>query len=306
VHPLLNLFRILPSAHEASPRPTLAAEITPEGVTAAATVKGGSPQLAFSSIAEGALLPSLHAGNLVNAEPVTSALRSALDQVAGRSRTTTLVIPDAAVRVLILDFDTLPAKYDEADSIIRFRLKKLVPFDVDDAQVSYQTLSQKAGHTSLLAAVVPKDVLAEYENALIAAGYEVGAVLPASMASLAAAPDMEAELVVNLCGSTVTTAIVSGNELLLHRSLELPSEENAWLAELQRAIAVTAAYFEDLLGAPPARLLYTGAGGVEEIEPLLADLNLPVQSLLPRPVTGYTSPLPQRLAYAGVLGALAG
>ena len=46
------------------------------------------------------------------------------------------MIPDAAVRVLLLDFDTLPEKTTEAEPIVRFRLRKSVPFDADQPKVT--------------------------------------------------------------------------------------------------------------------------------------------------------------------------
>ena len=51
---------------------------------------------------------------------------------SGRWRDVTVVVPDAAVRVLLLDFDQLPSKAAEALPVVRFRLKKLLPFDADD------------------------------------------------------------------------------------------------------------------------------------------------------------------------------
>ena len=53
-----------------------------------------------------------------------------------------MVIPDTAVRVFVLDFDTLPAAPAEAIPVLRFRLRKMVPFDVEHAGLSYQILTQ--------------------------------------------------------------------------------------------------------------------------------------------------------------------
>ena len=55
------------------------------------------------------------------------------------------MVPDSTVRVLLLDFDSLPSKAAEALPVVRFRLKKLLPFDADDAAVSYQIMSGKSG-----------------------------------------------------------------------------------------------------------------------------------------------------------------
>ena len=55
------------------------------------------------------------------------------------------MLPDAAVRVMLLDFEALPAKHDEAEGVIRFRLKKSLPFDVDKAKVSYHVQPSNGG-----------------------------------------------------------------------------------------------------------------------------------------------------------------
>ena len=68
-----------------------------------------------------------------------------MEAVALKERQTSVVVPDAAVRVLLLDFDSLPAKAAEALPVVRFRLKKLLPFDADDAVVSYQVMSSEKG-----------------------------------------------------------------------------------------------------------------------------------------------------------------
>ena len=67
------------------------------------------------------------------------------------------------VRVFVLDFDSLPAKPAEAYSVLRFRLRKMVPFDVEHAGVSYQVLSENRTECKVLAAVIPGPMLAEYE-----------------------------------------------------------------------------------------------------------------------------------------------
>ena len=115
---------------------------------------------------------------------MANAIRAALGQVSPRTRAVTLVLPDTVVRVFVLDFDSLPAKAAEAISVLRFRLRKMVPFEVEHAGLSYQVLVENKTECKVLAAVIPGPVLAEYEAAVRAAGYEPGAVLPSSLAAL--------------------------------------------------------------------------------------------------------------------------
>ena len=91
-----------------------------------------------------------------------------------RSRDVTVVVPDSAVRVLLVDFDQLPSKAAEALPVVRFRLKKLLPFDADDAMVSYQVMSSEKDSVKLLAVAMPKAVLEEYEARGAGGGISAG------------------------------------------------------------------------------------------------------------------------------------
>ena len=300
--------RIFPSQANAL-RPRLACEITSAGVVAARP--GAAEQeivSAFAPFRPGVLSAGLKTPNFTDRAAVASALRQALDEVSVRETQITVVIPDAAVRVLMLDFDLLPPKAIEALPIIRFRLRKLVPFEVDHAAVSYQLMPVKEGLVRVIVAVSPAEVLAEYESAVREAGYEPGVVLPSTLAALAAVSGEEPSLVINRNGSSVTTAITRQNELLLHRTLELTEkewmpEENTLHAaeELQQSVSVAIAYFEDTLQSPPRQLLSCGIGGPDELIRLLDDDRIPVRDLVPMP---YSATMPRGIL-GGVVGALA-
>jgi type IV pilus assembly protein PilM len=96
-------------------RPPAAVELSPQGVLAASSPGVGQPPVyAFEPLPTGALVPGIGEQNLRAPEVIANAIRSALGQVSPRSRSVTLVVPDTAVRVFVLDFDSLPAKAAEA------------------------------------------------------------------------------------------------------------------------------------------------------------------------------------------------
>ncbi len=208
-------------------RPRVACEIMPQGVVAARSADAASPLAAVArvALADGAVAPSLKPGNIVDRVAVTAAIRSALEQIGerhnARDANLTLVIPDSAVRVLLLDFEALPSRAAEALPLVRFRLKKLLPFEADEAMVTYQIMSTSKGIVRVLAVAMPRDVLSEYETAVREAGFEPGSVLPSTLACLAAVDEAEPALLVNANPIGVTAAIVRGGVLLLHRSVDL-------------------------------------------------------------------------------------
>jgi len=287
-------------------RPPAAVEIAPEGVLAAALPGGNLPPVfAYSSLPAEAVVPGIGEPNLRAPNAVADAIRTALGNVSSRTRAVTVVLPDAAVRVFVLDFDSLPASPAEAVPVLRFRLRKMVPFDVEHAGISYQVLTENKTECRALVAVLPGAILEEYESAVRAAGYEPGAVLPSSLAALSAVDSTEPVLAACLTGMSLTTSIANGDDLLLYRTLDLPEDPRQRLAEVQRDIAVASAYFEDKLAARPTRLHYGGIGAAADFARWLKDPELSVVDLAPRPATGAATSL-GNLSLAGISGALAG
>ena len=293
-------------------RPPVAVELSPQGVLAAATPGPGQPPVyAFEPLPDGILVPGIGEQNLREPELVANAIRVALGQVSPRTRAVTLVLPDTVVRVFFLDFDSLPAKAAEAVPVIRFRLRKMIPFEVEHAGVSYQVLVKNESECRVLAAVIPGPVLAEYEAVVREAGYEPGAVLPTSLAALGAIDSPEPALCANLSAVALTTSITTGEDLLLYRTLDLPEDPEQRLQEVRRGVSVAAAYYEDKLGAPPRFMYYAGigAGGnsaAEDFARWITDPELTVVDLAPRPETGAATSLGNVVSLAGVTGALAG
>jgi len=287
-------------------RPPAAVEISPEGVLAAAVAsKSDDPVLAFGPLRAGSLVPGISDANVKNPEAVSAAIRSALASVAPRSRAVTVIVPDTAVRVFVLDFDAFPTKAAEAVPVLRFRLRKMVPFDVEQAGLSYQVLTESSTEYRILVAVLPKSILEEYESAVRAAGYETGAVMPSTLAALAARDSEEPVLAACLSRAAITTAITRGNDLLLYRTLDLPEEPVERLIEVQRSVAVAAAYYEDRVSYLPKELYFSGNGKAAEFEQWFGPSELKIVDLAPRVTAGATTPMGD-MSTAGILGALAG
>ena len=287
-------------------RPPAAIEITPEGVLAAALPGKGEPAVfAFEPLRPGALTPGIGEANLHAPEAVAAAIRSALNSVSPRTRAVTVVIPDTAVRVFVLDFDSLPQRAAEAVPVLRFRLRKMVPFDVEHAGLSYQILSESKTECRVLTAILPSPILEEYEDVVRAAGYESGSVMPSTLAALAAHDSMEPVLAACLSRAAMTTSITSGHDLLLYRTLDLPESPRERLAEVQRGIAVASAYYEDKLAMRPRVLYFSGNGEASEFARWIGDPELKVMDLARRPGRGLTTVMGS-VSVAGITGALAG
>lgn len=218
----------------------MAVEVRPEGVYGARANDGNGviAQVSTAALPPGTVVPSLQEGNVIDRIALIAALKRTLSALqTGRSRDVTLIVPDSAVRVLLLDFDELPSKADDILPVIRFRLVKLLPFPPDAAQISYQVMSRHSLVLQVLVVAIPNEVLAEYESAVREAGFEPGAVLPSTLAVASAIDDagQAASLLVNGGEFAVTTAILRRGELLLHRTLELKAN---LMAEAAAAVSL--------------------------------------------------------------------
>lgn len=290
--------RIFPSDIDAL-RPRLACEITPAGVLAArpgpVTEAGQAQDVVthFAPLRLGVLEPGLKAPAMTDRAAVSAAIGQALEPIAERAKKVTVIVPDASVRVLLLDFDTLPAKTADILPILRFRLRKLVHFDVEDAAISWQVLPKSGDEPVVrtVVAVMPAGVRAEYEDAVREAGYEPGAVLSSSLAALAAVPGDDPALVVNRNANCITTAIAHGPQLLLFRTIDLgeggldgvdgDAGEAQAVAELQQTVSVAMAYYEDTLSSTAHTIYSVGPGGAAELDRLLALPGIRVRDLIP-------------------------
>jgi len=202
-------------------RPRVACEISAERIVAARAgeVAATLDAAVATSLPHGALVPGLQQANVATREVVVSALRDALATVGGRSHDIILIIPDATARIILLDFDTLPEKLQEADAVVRFRLKKSLPFDVEHAAVSFDRQGA-SNPVRVVAAVIPRTVLDEYESLVREAGYNPGSVLPSMIAALGMVDASVPTMVIKVETGTTTFAIVDKNQLLLYRALE--------------------------------------------------------------------------------------
>jgi type IV pilus assembly protein PilM len=294
----------LPTIAKSSARPHLACEIAADRVLAARASDRSGGLYASHSLPAGAVVPNLGNVNVLDRQVLRVAIAETLAAVQDRSRDVVAVLPDAAVRVVMLDFDTLPEKKEDAEGVIRFRLKKSLPFNVDQAALSYESRRLNA-HLKVLAAVSPQSVLEEYESAFRDAGYSPGVVLPSMLAALGLVEAGGPALVVKVDSVSISVAVVDQDELRLLRTLENASGSAVSGAQIAADVYPSVVFYEDTYGAKIERVLVGGLPSMGDISAALeAQLGLRVQSLVTsRHLQSKEGSAPPSLL-AGVLGAL--
>ncbi|SRR5579884_408909 len=209
--------------------------------------------LTASPAAPNLLKPQLYRDALARSVPVS------------RRTTAALVVPDYAVRMAILDFEEFPSGDEERLALLRFRLRKTVPFHIDEARLSYAIQVQAPQHWEVLAVAIAKPILEEYESIFTSAGYRLGLVTPSCLATLRLCPAAERglTLLAKMAGATLSVLLLDNGIVRLVRCLDLEGSEDAESGE-ERSVGPilqqTVAYAEDQIGQPVTRLLLCGFG----------------------------------------------
>ena len=287
-------------------RPALACEIAADRVLAGRSADAGRmvEMCSAQELAPGMVVPDLMESNLRDSSAIRKAIEGALGGISGRSRDVIAILPDTAVRVVLLDFETLPSKPEEAEAVVRFRLKKSLPFNLDDARVSYHA---QAGGTGLraMAAVVLNSVLQEYESAFRDAGYNPGVVMPSMLAALGAADAERPTLVVKVDARTIGIAILDQEQVLLFRTLENVRGITISGEQLAEEVYPSVVFFQDTYNMNIDRIYVAGLPETVGAAPALkAQTGATVAELVAATQIGSTSGSVPRWRMAGVVGAL--
>jgi type IV pilus assembly protein PilM len=295
------------SSNPNTAKPRLACEIAADRVLVGrlAEDRRSLEVCAARELAPGSVVPDLVEGNLRQREAVKEAVAAALRSVAPRSHDVIAVVPDAAVRVVLLEFDTLPTDSEEAIGVVRFRLKKSLPFDVDKAKVSYHAQKTSDG-VRVVAAVALASVLEDYEGALRDAGFSPGVVLPSMLAALGVAEGQRPTLVVKVDARTTSIAILNADQLQLFRTLENTRGVTITGEQLAEEVYPSVVFFQDTYHLNIEKIFVAGISDIGGAAPALqAQTGAEVQELVSSAQLGASAggSVP-RWRMAGVVGAL--
>ncbi|RNC68725.1 MAG: pilus assembly protein PilM [Desulfuromonadales bacterium] len=115
--------------------------------------------------------------NVLEPAVFVSRIKETFLKLLARTSMVSVSLPDACGRVTLLDLETRFKSRDEGRDIIRWKLKKSLPFDVGDIHLDYQVLREKEnGEISVLVAIISRQVVTQYEELLLEAGIEANRI----------------------------------------------------------------------------------------------------------------------------------
>ena len=247
---------MIPFAHFLKdPPPAYAFELSEDGI---AFVKTATPeQPGFQPFGGPVLSISPVHDNVQNADALKAAIGNIVPR-DGKKRRAALILPDYCARVAVLDFDSFPAGAEEQLALVRFRMKKSVPFDVDTAVVSYYA-QPHTGNTKIdvVVAIMAREIVTRYEAPFRAFAMQPGFITTSSLAMLNLVQPDGLTVVAKLGGRTVSAMVLDGSTLKLSRCIEM---EVSSRDEIESVLHPTFVYVEDELETKPTRLLLCGFG----------------------------------------------
>ena len=266
------------------PPPAMAFEISEAGIAAARIT--ARAELDFHPFRPGTLTVSPLKENVADPDDFVMAVRNLSGtQTHRKKKDAALILPDFSARIAVLDFDQFPSDAKEQASLIRFRVKRAVPFDVDSAAMSYWAQSGEKGRFDVVVVMAPLEIVSRYEAPFRTAGMNPGLVTMSSLAALELAPEGGLTVLAKLTGRALTVLVRDKNVLKLARCVELRSSD---LADIADVLIPTFVYVEDNLGRRAEKLILCGFGartdeaaqrfGEElgvETEPLRSPLGMP-------------------------------
>ena len=238
------------------PPPALAFEISEAGVAVARI--GKKAEIAFQPLKPGALSVSPLHDNVLMPEELAAAVRALAPPNGSRKRRdAVLILPEFCARTAVIDFDEFPADPKEQLSLVRFRMKRSVPFDIETAAVSYWPQSAGGKKFDVVVAVSPFEIIARYEAPFRAAGMNPGLVTTSALAALQLVNEPGIAVIAKLNGNVLSMLVTAQGAVKLVRSLELPSRS---LEDIVGDLYPTFVFVEDNLAAPAQKLLLCGFG----------------------------------------------
>lgn len=206
---------------------------------------------------EGALRTEFGKRNVLRPAEVGQALLEALERESIETREISLILPDHLARTSLLHMGEKLGRKEEVLEVIRWKLRKAVPFKVEDAHIDYQMFPSPTDGGSHLchAVLILRPVLDSYEDLMTDLGLHAG-LLDLSTFSIANLyrPVLErAEkdaFLLNVTGSFFALLILRQGVPIFYRakSYAFAGQVDSRRATVVREVDSSLAYYRERLG----------------------------------------------------------
>lgn len=222
---------------------------------------------AVENIPQGLVEPSLTEPGVRSIEELGRIIKATLIKAGVNTNRISLAIPDACARVAIHPFETLPSKREEKTELLKWKLKKTIPYAIDDSHLSYVEQKTETGKNHVITANIHKEILAQLEEVFESLGIHVGFVTLSTFAAYELLarqhPDeiRKSVLFMRVRSSNISSLIIQQEALVFYRHTDYNFESPMdlmvnWSADPYEEIHPCLMYFQDKLGAAGVDKVY--------------------------------------------------
>lgn len=210
---------------------------------------------------------SIFRPTLSSTEPIIDRVRELFEKTGTKPGRVSIVIPDNLAKISIVNLPERPASRRQLDELVRFKLRRAVPFRLEEAAITYQLLPTRDRGVDVLVAVMRRFVVEQYEGVLAAVGARPGLVdlctpnvLNLAQSRLTAlAGDGRDVAFLNCAYGYFTLVILRGGRPIFYRCKSLAHADEdpaAPIDDVVREVVNSFAYYRDKLeGSEIAALL---------------------------------------------------
>jgi type IV pilus assembly protein PilM len=226
-------------------------------------------RFAVTPLPEGLVSPSLIRPNIASVADFVTELKAAFAKAEIKTARISLALPDASAKVSLHPLDTLPGNENEKQQLLRWKLKKTVPFNIDEAHVTSLDHKLPSGKHLVLTVCIHKEVLAQYEEVFQKLGIHAGYICLSSFATFELLSKLEPDLgqrsvlLLRVRSSGVSSLIAQEGRVVLFRQTGVEEEATATTAagtvglpDLFDEIHPCVTYYQDKLSTQPLDKIY--------------------------------------------------
>jgi type IV pilus assembly protein PilM len=222
---------------------------------------------AVGNIPQGLVEPSLTEPSVRSIEELGKIIKATLFKAGVNTNRISLAIPDACARVAIHPFEALPSKQEEKTELLKWKLKKTIPYDIDDSHLSFVEQPTETGKNYVITVNIHKAVLAQFEEVFESLGIQVGFITLATFATyelLARQHQDEIQksvLFLRVRASNISSLIIQQEAVVFYRHTDFDFESPMdlmvnWSVDPYEEIHPCLMYTQDKLGATGVDKVY--------------------------------------------------
>jgi len=227
--------------------------------------------------------------NMGSLADLTRQARELFERSGTKPGKVSLVLPDNLAKVSIVTLPERPATRKHLRDMLQFKLRRSVPFRLEDAVISSWALPGPGPELNLLVAVMLRSVVEQYEAAFEAAGAAPGLVdlctpsvfnLARPALAKAVASGTDAALL-NCTRNYFTLMIMQADRVVFFRCKTYAGGEevdsSGRLAVMARELTSSFSYYTDKLGGSGVGTVFVRAvsPGLDEVVPVLESIGVP-------------------------------